>query len=128
MSKTPMHTIEEIHQACREMGLTPLELGEPARFYERYAGYSWYKIPFWRVKWVLYAVPAKDHLGDQPWESFYIEPTGEESHHTHYAFRIHEDDQVWQQNEITDDRPDEIIGRPWYWFDPHSMTPALLEA
>ncbi|NLF27627.1 MAG: hypothetical protein GX592_06980 [Clostridiales bacterium] len=126
MAKAPLYTIKEIHGACREMGLAPLALGTPEAFRERYRGYRWYKIPFWRVQWVLYSVPAEEDMLEKPWESFYIEPTGEEKHHIHYAYRVHDDDREWIQPTPTEERPDEIIGRLWYWFDPDSMIPALL--
>ncbi|HWR22714.1 MAG TPA: hypothetical protein VN366_04475 [Feifaniaceae bacterium] len=124
--KTPLTTVAEIHGACRKMGLAPLDFGGPGEYEKNYAGYTWYLIPFWRVKWVLYSVPAKENLLRQPWESFYIETDGKESHHVHYAEKKHEDDRTWIQETDTDERPDEIIGRLWYWYDEPGMKPALL--
>ena len=93
---------------------------------QAYAGYKWYLIPHWRVKKVVYAVPAGGRMEDQPWESWYLDE-GQETHHVHVASKVHEDDIAWIQEEWTEERPDEVIGRLWYWYDDPDMQPVLIQ-
>ena len=102
----------------------PMGLGEI--FEEKYAGYKWYLLPHWRVLQVLYAVPADNQLDKQPWESWYIDD-GIKTHHVHNAYKIHNDDIKWIQSDWTEERPDEIIGRYWYWYDDKNVKPVLLQ-
>ncbi|MDR1621311.1 MAG: hypothetical protein LBS00_02925 [Synergistaceae bacterium] len=122
MKQSIVETLDGIHQAFQKLGFKPLKFDDS--LLEKYAGYKWYLIPFWRVELVLYAVPAVEKLEEQPWESWYRDK-GEECHHIHYAFKMHESDQEWSQTAPSDDRPDEIIGRVWYWYAA-DIKPALL--
>ena len=122
--KKAIFTREGILDAFAAIGFVPEDLGE--RFLASYQGFKWYLIPHWRVTNVVYAVPADGNLQTQPWESWYMDG-GVKTHHVHYAQKLQPDYIEWIQKEWTQERPDEVIGDPWYWYDDPDMRPALTQ-
>ena len=123
MDKVTIEDRGNICKAFESIQLSSEDFGP--NFEEAYAGYKWYALPHARVGKVIYAVPADKDIEKLPWESWYMDG-GKEIHHVHCAFKVHDDDKKWTQTEITEDRPDEVIGRLWYWYNEEDMRPALL--
>jgi hypothetical protein len=115
----------DIALAFRMLGFSS---GVPAQVpdleFDSYRGFTWYLIPHHRVAMVLYSIPPEESIADLPWESWYLD-AGRNVHHIHHATRQHADDFEWIQAEATDERPPEVLGKLWYWFDDPDMTPAL---
>ncbi len=122
MAKLRIEGEDAILNAFRELGFQDMRLGE--NFAQHYRGFRWYVIPHWRVTTVVYAVPEEAELEKLPWESWYLDG-GAETHHVHYAKRLEPDWIEWIQKEWTEERPDEIIGKYWYWYDCKDMRPVL---
>ena len=122
MAKVLTEGKENILKAFEKLGFKNMSLGE--NFEEKYADFKWYVIPHWRVETVIYSVPADKDIEQLPWESWYLDG-GAETHHVHYAKQLQSDWIEWIQQEWTEERPDEVIGKYWYWYDDKSMLPIL---
>jgi hypothetical protein len=116
----------DIIEAFKELGFQTNELDFDKECEDKYKDFNWCLIPHHRVKIVLYSVPVKDKLETLPWQSWYLD-NGKETHHIHYSEKKHDSDFSWIQNEPTDERPQEVIGRLWYWYDDPDMKPVLLK-
>jgi hypothetical protein len=115
----------DITKAFRTLGFpagVPARIPAPDQY--SYMGFSWYLIPHHRVSMVLYSIPPEAGMLNLPWESWYLD-AGKTVHHVHYATRKHDTDHEWIQTEATDERPREVIGRLWYWFDDPDMSAIL---
>lgn len=116
---------ETIQNAFIELGFSSFDIEKCRIICEYYREFSWCLIPHHRVSLVLYAVPLKDKLDELPWESWYLDG-GKEIHHVHYSTPRHPDDFQWIQKEKTEERPQEVIDRVWYWYDEPDMIPVLV--
>ncbi len=76
---------------------------------------------------VIYALPPM-HMADVwPWESWYTDGKRPLIHHTHFT-KSNEltNPQPWQETMGAPQRPPEIFGVKWYWFNDQSMQPSLV--
>ena len=122
MAKVLTEGKENILKAFEKLGFKNMSLGE--NFEEKYADFKWYVIPHWRVETVIYSVPADKDIEQLPWESWYLDG-GAETHHVHYAKQLQSDWIEWIQQEWTEERPDEVIGKYWYWYDDNGLVTAI---
>jgi hypothetical protein len=121
IENNPAGIVQAFHMLGFPLGVT---VKVPDLKLDSYRGFTWSLIPHHRVGMVLYSVPPMESIADLPWESWYLD-AGRTIHHIHYATRQHADDFEWIQVDATDERPPEVIGRQWYWFDDPDMTLVL---
>ena len=77
---------------------------------------------------VIYALPPMNHADRRPWESWYTDGKVPLIHHVHYTAETSDTIADWQENPGAAQRPPEVFGVVWYWYDDPSMTPALADA
>ena len=74
---------------------------------------------------VIYALPPMNCSDVWPWESWYTDGVIPRIHHIHYTAENLLAKARWSEFPGALQRPPEIAGRIWFWYDPGSMTPAL---
>lgn len=75
---------------------------------------------------VIYALPPMDRADTWPWESWYR--ASSLLHHVHLTKPNSRTTGEWQEMPEAPQRPPEIFGVRWYWYDDPSMRPALATA
>jgi hypothetical protein len=92
-----------------------------------YAQYRWVVIPHTLANDgpVIYAFPPMDRSDDWPWESWYTDGTVPVIHHVHYTREKSNTTGSWSEGAGAPQRPPEIFGPVWYWYDDPAMIPAL---
>jgi len=92
-----------------------------------YSEYRWVVIPHWLAKDgpVIYALPPMHRADIWPWESWYRDGAGALIHHVHYAAPHPRCTATWRESPGAPQRPPEIFGVTWHWYDEPTMTPAL---
>jgi hypothetical protein len=74
---------------------------------------------------VIYALPPMDKSDDWPWESWYTDGSIPVVHHIHYTREKDNTSGSWAEGPDAPQRPPEIFGHTWYWYDDPEMIPAL---
>ncbi len=122
--------LARVDVASRLLGLDMRkELTEPLSPKARdiYAQFRWVVVPH-RLAHdgpVIYALPPM-HLSDQwPWESWYTDGEIPLIHHVHYTAQTPRTTGKWAEGVGAPQRPPEIFGVVWHWYDDSSMVPAL---
>jgi len=92
-----------------------------------YAQYRWVVIPHVLAidGPVIYALPPMDKSDDWPWESWYTDGKIPVIHHVHYTRKNSSTTGSWVEGPGAPQRPPEIFGHTWYWYDDPEMIPAL---
>lgn len=126
MLKKQIRGNKKVKDEFIKLGINIPDLESNEKFSEKYSNFNWYLLPHHRVEYVLYSVPPKKDLEILPWESWYIDE-GKETHHVHFGTKKNEDDFDWIQKEWTPERPDEVIGKTWYWYADSDITPVLIK-
>jgi len=62
---------------------------------------------------------------DWPWESWYTDGNIPVIHHVHYTRKNSSTTGIWAEGPGAPQRPPEIFGHIWYWYDDPEMIPAL---
>ena len=75
---------------------------------------------------VIQCLPPKDKLNKWPWETWYTDGKTPLIHHVHYAHPTGRTaSKSWSERHEAPQRPFELFGHNWYWYNDESMTPAL---
>ena len=74
---------------------------------------------------VIYALPPISQADDWPWESWYTDGHHPHIHHVHYTKRNPSTTGKWSEGTGAPQRPSEIFGVTWYWYNDFGMVPAL---
>lgn len=92
-----------------------------------YAKYRWVVIPHVLAQDgpVIYALPPANKTDDWPWESWYTDGRIAQIHHIHFTEKKTHTSGKWMEGPGAPERPPEIFGLTWYWYDDPDMTPYL---
>jgi len=92
-----------------------------------YGQYRWVVIPHNLAADgpVIYALPPMNKSDDWPWESWYTDGRLPLIHHVHYTRKKEKTSGIWTEGPGAPQRPPEIFGHTWYWYDDPEMLPAL---
>jgi hypothetical protein len=96
----------------------------------QYRRYRWVVIPHALAANfpVIYALPPM-HMADEcPWESWYTTDGLRVIHHVHFTKPNERATGQWRERDGAPQRPPEVCGVDWYWYDDPSMTPSLANA
>jgi hypothetical protein len=98
-----------------------------SQFQHIYRQLRWAVIPHWLAGDgpVIYALPPMHKSDVLPWESWYRDGSGKLIHHVHYTIQQPQSQGTWQEGAGSLQRPPEVMGVVWHWYDEPSMTPAL---
>lgn len=90
---------------------------------ETYTKYRWVVIPHVLAQDgpVIYALPPVDKTDDWPWESWYTDGSIPQIHHIHYTQQKEYTSGSWKEGAGAPQRPPEIFGFTWYWYDEPNM-------
>jgi hypothetical protein len=75
---------------------------------------------------VVQCLPPQDRLDQWPWETWYTDGKSPLIHHVHYA-KANErtEPKSWRERDGAPQRPAELFGVEWYWYNDDSLNPAL---
>lgn len=92
-----------------------------------YTKYRWVVIPHVLAQDgpVIYALPPVNKTNDWPWESWYSDGQIAQIHHIHFTQKKMQTSGKWMEGPGAPQRPPEIFGLTWYWYDDTDMTPFL---
>lgn len=77
---------------------------------------------------VIQCLPPRDHSHYWPWETWYTDGKNPLIHHVHYSHPNPRTGSIpWNEREGAPQRPKELFGLEWYWYNDESMTPALMQ-
>ncbi|MDA0193518.1 MAG: hypothetical protein O2887_07570 [Bacteroidetes bacterium] len=74
---------------------------------------------------VIYALPPKGRSDELPWESWYTDGHTPQIHHVHYTKEKPNTTGKWSEGAGAPQRPLDIFGHIWYWYNDPDMIPAL---
>lgn len=94
-----------------------------------YRRYRWTVIPHLLAADlpVIYALPPMHRSDEWPWESWYTDDGARVIHHVHFTKPNARAVNRWRERDGAPQRPAEIFGIDWFWYDDPSMTPALAQ-
>lgn len=94
-----------------------------------YRQFRWAVIPHYlgADQPVIYALPPMDRSDVWPWESWYGDGSGPLIHHVHFTKANEKTTGEWQELPDAPQRPPEVFGVRWFWYDAPSMRPALAD-
>lgn len=76
---------------------------------------------------VIQCLPPRERAHEWPWETWYTDGKTPLIHHVHLSApneRTAKD--PWRERDGAPQRPAELFGTKWYWYDDPEMTPALV--
>jgi hypothetical protein len=76
---------------------------------------------------VLYILPPMDKSDEWPWESWYSDGKVKLIHHVHFTKKSKLTKGSWKEYPGVPQRPPEIFGPVWYWYDDLSLKPAMAD-
>lgn len=121
-----------IFDAARVLGFDAGEvlikpLSETARAY--YMNCRWVVIPHILAGDgpVIYILPPMDHSDDWPWESWYTDGKIKLIHHVHFTRENRLTTGSWKEYPGAPQRPPEIFGVTWYWYDDMNLKPTMAD-
>lgn len=94
---------------------------------ERYMQCRWVVVPHRLAADtpVIYVLPPM-HLADQwPWESWYTDGTTPLILHVHYTRPNPKTTGTWKEYPNAPERPPEIFGPLWHWYDDTALVPTM---
>jgi hypothetical protein len=122
--------LTRIYDAANVLGFDPTEklikpLGANARSY--YQQCRWVVIPhiLGADGPVIYILPPMDKAGEWPWESWYSDGKTALIHHPHYTKKTPLTTEKWREYVGAPQRPPEIFGVDWYWYNDSSLKPTM---
>ena len=78
---------------------------------------------------VIQCLPPADKIRDWPWETWYTDGTVPLIHHVHLTVpNARTDPKSWRERDGAPQRPQELFGHKWYWYNDLDMAPALAKA
>jgi len=100
-----------------------------AQSQEKYRQFRWVVIPHVLAADgpVIYALPPMHKSDDWPWHSWYTDGKTPRILHIHYTAQKPRTTGSWSENPGAPQRPPEIYGHIWYWYDDPEIIPALLQ-
>lgn len=94
-------------------------------FAEKYAGATSYMLFNPLFGNVLHLLTDLDKEEGLLWETF-ANVDGEQRHWLHFLYEKWPNPRLWSQAYVSQDKPDEVIGRQWYAYRIDNMSPFLL--
>ena len=76
---------------------------------------------------VIYLLPPMNRSDSWPWESWYTDGKVPLIHHVHYTAKTPLTTGLWRIFPGASQRPAEIFGRDWYWYDDTALIPTMAE-
>ena len=78
---------------------------------------------------VIQCLPPRERAHQWPWETWYTDGQTPLIHHVHYAKPTPlTHPKPWREQDGAPQRPAELFGLDWYWYNDESMMPALAKA
>ncbi len=78
---------------------------------------------------VIQCLPPADKMREWPWETWYTDGKTPLIHHVHYTVpNARTEPKSWREREGAPQRPQELFGHNWYWYNDLEMAPALAKA
>jgi hypothetical protein len=74
---------------------------------------------------VIYVLPPMNRSDAWPWESWYTDGQVPLIHHVHYTAKTPLTTGVWRIFPGAPQRPAEIFGREWFWYDDTELIPTM---
>lgn len=74
---------------------------------------------------VIYILPPMNNSGQWPWESWYSDGKTPLIHHPHFTSKTSVTTQKWREYPGAPQRPPEIFGVDWYWYNDASLQPTM---
>jgi hypothetical protein len=74
---------------------------------------------------VITALPPMHRSGEWPWESWYTDGNTPVIHHVHFTAKTPRTTNTWRAAAGELQRPPEVFGVVWHWYDDLSMVPVL---
>ncbi len=74
---------------------------------------------------VIYILPPMHQSDQYPWESWYTDGKTKLIHHVHYTQPNQRATKSWKEFSGAPQRPPEIFGVVWYWFDDKALQPTI---
>jgi len=76
---------------------------------------------------VIYILPPMNSSDKWPWESWYSDGKVKLIHHVHYTKENNLTKREWKEYPGAPQRPPEIFGVVWYWYDDLQLMPAMAD-
>jgi hypothetical protein len=76
---------------------------------------------------VIYILPPMNRSNDWPWESWYTDGKIKLIHHVHFTKENEATKGVWKEYPGAPQRPPEIFGVNWYWYNDTELKPAMAD-
>ncbi len=76
---------------------------------------------------VIYILPPMDNSDHWPWESWYTDGKTPIIHHVHFTKKNNRTTGVWKEYLGAPQRPPEIFGLIWYWYDDTALLPTMAD-
>lgn len=73
---------------------------------------------------VIYILPPMNCSDQWPWESWYTDGKVKLIHHVHFTKENNKTIGSWKEFPCAPQRPPEIFGVTWYWYDDNDLLPA----
>ena len=78
---------------------------------------------------VIQCLPPADKLREWPWETWYTDGKTPLIHHVHLTVPNNgTEPKSWRERDGAPQRPAELFGSKWYWYDDPDMAPALTKS
>lgn len=75
---------------------------------------------------VIQCLPSRERAHEWPWETWYTDGKTPLIHHVHFsAPNSRTESKPWSEGVGAPQRPVELFGTQWHWYDDPKMTPAL---
>jgi hypothetical protein len=75
---------------------------------------------------VIYILPPMSRSDEWPWESWYSDGKTPLIHHVHFTKQRPEAIKSWKEYNGAPQRPPEIFGVVWYWYNDATLKPTML--
>lgn len=76
---------------------------------------------------VIYILPPVNRTDEWPWESWYTDGKVKLIHHVHYTKENDKTKASWKEYPGAPQRPPEIFGVLWYWYDDKTLKPTMAD-
>jgi len=76
---------------------------------------------------VIYILPPMQCSDEWPWESWYTDGTVKLIHHVHFTKQNKHTTGTWREYHGAPQRPPEIFGVNWYWYDDKDLKPTMAD-
>lgn len=76
---------------------------------------------------VIYILPPMIRSDEWPWESWYTDGKVRLIHHVHFTKKKSETKGLWREYPGAPQRPPEIFGVDWYWYDDKDLRPTMAD-